>query len=178
MLREKVVSETISKLKIINTMKTVDEIKAAIASKNAEIETLNIALRTATRTPKDHGAIEAARKLEKTEKYKTRNGLTIYGLRKAGNDVKVTHVRYATMKDVAVPVPVPSYLRKFVDFTARGGATHIVITTATGETVAVSSVCHEDDSFDYKLGVKIALDQISDEEADYLLNPAEAEVEA
>jgi len=33
----------------------------------------------------------------------------------------------------------------------------------------VTSVCHEDDSFDYKLGVKFALDQIPQDKADMLL---------
>ena len=62
-------------------------------------------------------------------KYKTNNGLTIHELRRAGNTVKITHIRYASMEGVGTLVPVPSYLRKLTSFYPRGGVTYVLITT-------------------------------------------------
>lgn len=98
-------------------------------------------------------------------RYTTNNGLTIHNLRQAGNTVSVSHIRYAKVPGVAVDVPVPSFLRGAFDFCARGGSTHITIIKPNGEWTCLSSVCHSDDSFDYKMGVKTALEQLTQEEA-------------
>jgi hypothetical protein len=105
----------------------------------------------------------------KNDKYKTKNGLTIHKLRLAGVSVKVSHIRYTTFDDVAAPVPVPSFMRESFHFLPRGGATHIHLTTPDMDTSSVTSVCHPDDAFDYKMGVKLALDQFTQQEADDLL---------
>ncbi len=102
-------------------------------------------------------------------KYQTNNGLTVYGLRKAGHTVNVLHLRYAAIESVPVVVPVPSWMRGVFDFLPRGGATHIRITRPDKEWFMVSSVCHEDDSFDYRLGVTTALNQLSIDEAKDLM---------
>lgn len=111
-------------------------------------------------------------------KYKTKNDLSIYALRKAGHKVKVTHIRYAKNAELSVLIPVPSYLRNIVDFYPRGGVTYLVITTPDGQLLSMNSICHVDDCFDYKLGVKLCLDQITKEEATFLLSttPTEATV--
>jgi hypothetical protein len=116
----------------------------------------------------------AEQKASRKEKYKTTNGLTVYKLRQAGVTVKVTHIRYCDLPGVNTLTPVPSYLRGLYDFTPKGGATHIKLTNLMGETIALTSVCHHIDSFDYKMGVKIALDQILQHEADELLAGLEA----
>jgi len=105
-------------------------------------------------------------------RYATHNGLTIEKLRKAGLKVSVSHIRYTQQDGVKPLIPVPSYLRKVAEFTPFGGATHICIVLPTSDSVpiCVSSVCHIDDCFDYKMGVKIALDQFTQEEADLLLS--------
>lgn len=111
----------------------------------------------------------AARKAAQAAKYTTKNGLTIHKLRLAGNEVKITHIRYTDIEGVATLVPVPSYMRTVYSFWPRGGATHIVITMPDGRRWSATSVCHAIDSFDYKLGVKEALDSFSIEDATELL---------
>lgn len=129
-------------------------------------------------------AIEEEKKAKRRElrdlnkiRYITKNGLTIYNLRQAGNTVNVMHIRYADVPGVAVATPVPSYLRGAFDFMARGGATHITILRPDGSWTCTSSVCHVDDSFDYKMGVKLALDLFTQDEADALLTPIEKKEE-
>ncbi|WP_394998905.1 hypothetical protein [Acinetobacter sp.] len=112
----------------------------------------------------------AARKAAKVAKYATKNGLTIHKLRLAGNEVKITHIRFTDIPGVATLVPVPSYMRTVYNFWPRGGATHIVITTPDGKRWAATSVCHCIDSFDYKLGVKEALDSFYLADAKELLS--------
>jgi hypothetical protein len=128
---------------------------------------------------------KAIRKQQKAVKYATKNGLTIHKLRLAGYDVSVSHIRYTefdydqtvhrTNARPPIRVPVPTHLREYVDFSSKGGATHIVISrpTADGGTTGLrlTSICHELDSFDYKLGVKTALDQIEPALAAQLLAP-------
>lgn len=106
-------------------------------------------------------------------RYATNNGLSIHALRQAGNKVSVSHIRYADIDGVVALTPVPSFLRGAFTFFARGGATHITIVKPSGEWVCLSSVCHIDDSFDYKMGVKTALEQLTPEEAHGFLNPEE-----
>lgn len=125
---------------------------------------------------------ERERKVRKEElralnrmRYATDNGLTIHKLRQAGNTVSVVHIRYADIPGVAHAPPVPSYLRGAYEFLPRGGATYITIIKPNGEWMSLSSVCHVDDSFDYKLGVKYALEQLTQEEADELLVTKEPE---
>lgn len=105
-------------------------------------------------------------------RYATNNGLTVHKLRQAGNTVSVVHIRYADIPGVCIAPPVPSYLRGAYNFLPRGGATYITIIKPNGEWMSLSSICHNDDSFDYKLGVKYALEQLTQEEADELLVPS------
>jgi hypothetical protein len=155
-----------------NTIPTAAEIKAEILNKQKEIRACEAQFYQLGYKNVDQAPIIAARKLAKKEKYKTTNGLTVENLRKAGHKVKVVHVRYTAFEGVKVLVPVPSFLRGVAKFTAFGGATHIVITTPASDSpdIAVSSVCHTDDCFDYRLGVKRALDEISQDEATLLLS--------
>lgn len=134
---------------------------------------------------------KALSKQRRAEAVKTENGLTIHNLRKAGCKVLVSHIRFAdtmvvkqikdplTDKLVEIvefqPVPVPSYMRKYVDFNAKGGATYIVVEKDGHEPIMASSHCHQLDSFDYKMGVKRALDLITQQEADELLIDADGD---
>jgi hypothetical protein len=111
-------------------------------------------------------------------RYATNNGLTIHKLRQAGNTVSVVHIRYADIPGVAIAPPVPSYLRGAYEFLPRGGATYVTIIKPNGEWMSLSSVCHIDDSFDYKLGVKHALEQLDQQEADALLVTDQTEAKA
>lgn len=110
-------------------------------------------------------------------RYETKNGLTIHNLRQAGHVVSISHIRYSDVEGVKNPVPVPSYLRGAFKLSPRGGATHISILKPNGEWICVSSICHQDDCFDYKLGVKTALEQLTQAEADELLTPVEHDKE-
>lgn len=157
---------------------------AAVEAKEKEIRTLTAEFYRTQGPTTDKAAQIAARKLARAEKYKTKNGLTVHELRKAGNRVRVCHVRYIEVPGVAVAIPVPLYMKEMVppnanggpNFAPNGGATHIHITSPLGHEIGVSSVCHIDDSFDYKLGVKYALDQINQTQANNLLAVGAVEV--
>ncbi len=90
-------------------------------------------------------------------RYATRTGITVHSLRQSGVTVVISHIRYAD------GMPVPSYMRKSFSFSPRGGATHITL-EKNGNEFTVSSVCHDTDSFDYKLGVTKALNLLTDED--------------
>ena len=118
------------------------------------------------------------RKTQKMLKYRTSNGLTIHNLRLAGVKISCMHQRQAlvpygtdtvTGKPVYAEAPVPSFMRGTYKFLPRGGATYITVEDKNGESVTVASLCHTIDSFDYKLGVKLALEHFSQEEATSLL---------
>ena len=157
----------------------ITAIEVQIKASEAETRKLKAekyALISASAKPVDKKAL---RKAEREKKYKTENGLTIHGLRLAGNEVRVTHIRYAKVPGVSTPVPVPSYMRGVYPFLSKGGATHIVIQRPDGIYVTTSSICHEIDSFDYKLGVKEALEQFNAEDVAALnLLPENDEVTA
>lgn len=144
----------------------ITEAKKAIRECEAGIHQL-------TYVPTDPAAVKELRKQQKLQKYKTSNGLTVHKLRLAGYEVKVTHIRFTDVHtpklnhkgeligELVLTVPVNAYLHKVYDFNARGGVTHIVITNPDKTRwVAVQAICHEIDSYDYKLGVKTALENI------------------
>jgi len=156
-------------------MNRIEELTANIAESQANIRKAQAELYTLTKTEVNPVEAKANRKAAKQLKYATTNGLTVYGLRQQGLDVSVTHIRNAHVPGVAHPVPVPSYLKHIHPLAARGGATHVVVGITDKQDadkvyslLAVTSVCHEVDSFDYKLGVKTALDQITPEDLKYL----------
>jgi hypothetical protein len=150
---------------------SLETINQLIADRQKEIRDLQFQAYKVKSAARDRGAEAVAAKLAKGEKYKTKNGLTIHSLRQAGNEVSVAHIRYAQYPGVVTLVPVPSYMRKLAKkFYPNGGATHITIKNpASGGMVIVSSICHIDDSFDYRMGVKLALDQIDDVAATQLM---------
>lgn len=124
------------------------------------------------------------RRKARKEKYQTTNGLTIYGLRQAGNKVRVVHIRYMRpptgleeqpLMNLAVPVPT-SLRHHNLNFLPNGGATYIEIVTPENKQILTSSICHEDDNFDYKMGVKTALDCLSKDTAEMLMSTLEAVV--
>ena len=126
-------------------------------------------------TPVDKDAI---RKTQKLLKYRTSNGLTIHNLRLAGVKISCMHQRQAavpygtdasTGETLYAEAPVPSFMRGTYKFLPRGGATYITVEDKNGESVTVASLCHTIDSFDYKLGVKLALEHFTQEEATSLL---------
>ena len=174
-------------------MKTKEELKASIEQhlkeiRGAQAEIYKLSVEGVDREAVRQEQVEA-RKAARVEKYKTDNGLTIYNLRMAGNEVKVTHIRYTDITipkldhegnelgSITVTVPVPSYMRSVYNFNAKGGTTHIVITTPEGERHVCTAICHEVDSYDYKLGVKLALDQVPDELAKELLTSRQLTLE-
>lgn len=151
-------------------MKTqIDEITNEIKSLEKQIRVKEFERFQATEKPNTEDRLARRQRLRNL-KYKTKNGLSVYALRKAGHKVKITHIRYQNNDDISVLVPAPSYLRGIVDFYPRGGVTYLVINSADKQQFAASSICHTADCFDYKLGVKLCLDQITQAEADYLLS--------
>lgn len=171
----------------MNTNQTIAELEAEIINSNKnthklKLQLLNLKKQQGKQTV-DKKALRAA---QRAARYTTENGLTIHKLRLAGNSVKVTHIRYTAVEGKRVEYkdgvkyevpfvtyqPVPSYLRKVVDFDGKGGCTYIVITTPEKQVYSVSSHCHELDAFDYKLGVKYALDLLTEAEAKILLSGA------
>lgn len=151
---------------------TIESVQAEILTKQKEIRQCEAKLFQLGSKKKDVELIAKRRAEARKAKYKTKNGLTIEGLRKAGHKVRVSHIRYTEQPGVAILIPVPSYMRKVANFTSYGGATHIVITTPLSDSpdIAISSVCHSDDCFDYKMGVKQALDTIEQADADNLMS--------
>lgn len=119
-----------------------------------------------------------AQALARKTKYNTSNGVTIHKLRQAGVKVSVNHIRYSELPGIPHLVPVPSYLRSMYDFYPRGGVTHITLVAPAGESYGLTSICHMSDSFDYKLGVKLCLEQLEAEDAEYLLSGLDATKEA
>ncbi len=113
--------------------------------------------------------VRAAKKAAKAAKYKTRNGLSVHALRLAGNQVRVTHMRKVFVPGIPKELVAPTYLRDHVEFRAKGGSTFIEVVDSEGNIHPVLSVCHDHDHFDFKMGVKIALEQIDDESAALLL---------
>lgn len=128
------------------------------------------------------GGKDAANKIVATKRaadrairYSTKNGLTIKALQDAGVKVDITHTRYTNIGGAFRPqfIQVPSYLRDMYSFSPCGGSTHIRLRKADGSWIGVASFCDPRDAFDYKKGVRCALNQLSQEEADELLNTAE-----
>lgn len=147
----------------------IDEIETEIQGLKKQIRVKEFERYQATEKPTAETRLARRARL-RALKYKTKNGLDVYSLRKAGHKVKVTHIRYSAHDDISVFIPVPSYLRGIVEFYPRGGVTYLVITTADGQIFSANSLCHTSDCFDYKLGVKLCLDQISQDEATFLLS--------
>lgn len=147
----------------------IDEINTEIQDLEKQIRMKEFERFQATGKAKSEDRLIRRARLRKL-RYSTKNGLDVYKLRQAGHKVKVTHIRYTASDDISVLIPAPSYLRGVVEFYPRGGVTYLVITTADGQTLSANSICHADDCFDYKLGVKLCLDQISQAEADFLLS--------
>jgi len=161
-------------------MKRNEILKQILAAEAAHKQNINNLKHEAYKAWVEEGGKEKDeldRQLERARhksKYKTSNGLTVHNLRQAGVEVSISHIRYIELEGSNDLIPVPSYLRKMYDFYPRGGATHIALVKPDGSWMGVSSVCHVTDSFDYKLGVKVALDQISNDEAADLLAGLEA----
>lgn len=154
-----------------NTIEILNERinKAQADIRQAQAEIFKV---TPKLTDEQQAVVKATLKGLRKQKYQTKNGLTVYGLRQAGCEVAVFHIRYTTTytsQGTPVRLPINSFVRGAYDFDAKGGATHILIRDKNDETYAVSSICHEYDAFDYKLGVAKALDIFTQEEADKLL---------
>lgn len=177
----------------MNTNTNLQELEARLATLNQQANEVKKEIHAAIQQNSPKEDRKVARKQARAEKYKTANGLTIYALRLAGHQVNVTHIRYVEIEGERIRredgqkvvekfttlQPVPSYLRNVYEFFGKGGSTYITITTPSGLTYAVSSHCHFLDSFDYKLGVKKALDVFDQADAFALLNgnaPTEVEV--
>ena len=86
---------------------------------------------------------------------------SVESVRAAGNQVKVFHRRlYWTINKKGVPekVLLPSCcVDDLSKALPRGGCTTVVVTTPTGETFTGWSECCENDPYDKKRGVRIAL---------------------
>lgn len=99
------------------------------------------------------------------------NGATIEKLVKAGNKVRIRHMRYATCTNMFNPrtghtpdIVVPSTFRYDDKYYLRskGGFTHITIQTRDGDYFCYSSQCDKRDTFCYSTGIAKALEKISD----------------
>jgi len=149
----------------------IAELEKTIADAKVELQSLIKESKTISKEEK-LALLREERALLNKDRYTISNGLSVHKLRLAGNRVSISHIRYVLMDaqdQTSVLLPIPSYLRNFHEFTPNGGATHISITTPDNEEFLVSSYCHVVDNFDYKLGVKIALEGFSQEMADKLL---------
>jgi len=166
-----------------------------IANSNRAVREAQAELHTLTKHTPDAEEVKATREAARAEKYATKNGLSITRLKELGYDITVSHIRNTLVKigegvgskgniqDILIPVPIPAYLKHQFTPSARGGATHIIISVpvdereleGAGEWVGLTSICHADDAFDYKLGVKTALDTITPEEAADLITNAPGE---
>lgn len=164
---------------LLNELEDIEQQSADLSLRVKEIRTKLYQEKAAKLTPEareQHAKNQAqASKILKKIRYQTDNGLTIHNLRQAGNGVSISHIRYADIPGVKVAVPIPSFMRGVYDFLPRGGVTYINIIKPNKEWISLTSVCHIDDSFDYKMGVKTALEQLTDEEAYDLLNPPAVE---
>lgn len=121
-------------------------------------------------------AQKTERKAQRKLRYQTENGITVRRLEEAGCKVRVTHVRPTLLKGKRhdVRVMVPTYLRQFHTFTARGGATFVEIyPNGGGEPICVHAVCHDSDGFDYRMGIKLALERLSTADITRLLTAGE-----
>lgn len=140
---------------------------------NAKMQLQELIKKRTTLTKEEKLALlREERKRINEVKYAISNELSVHKLRLAGNQVSISHIRYVavdTVEQDSLMLPVPSYLRNYHEFTPNGGATHITITSPNGEQFLVSSYCHVIDNFDYKLGVKTALEGIDQATADRLL---------
>jgi hypothetical protein len=117
--------------------------------------------------------------------YSASNGVTVEALQRAGNNVRVKHLRWAIywqhepvlknrQGEVSRVMVVPSTFRKDPNYMMlpKGGFTHVVIKKADGEYVCVSSECSQDDPFCYAAGVSRALERLRPSQIRELL-PAE-----
>jgi hypothetical protein len=123
------------------------------------------------------------------EKYNTTNGATIEAFKKAGIKVHILHLRYEgwmTNIDQNVDLEntadanrtlkfnpqflVPSYMRKTCSFDPKGGVTHVILRLPNNEVIRLTSLCSIKDTFDYKFGIKKALEQLTPETVQSLLN--------
>jgi hypothetical protein len=80
---------------------------------------------------------------------------TIHSLRKKGFKVRVLHSRF--FKNASHFLMRVSKDESFYGVLAKGGKTHIDLTTPEGKTVSGESVCSVEDTFSRRLGNKIAL---------------------
>lgn len=152
--------------------KLIAQLEETIATAKQDLQALLMEHQRTTSKQDRAFAFKLKRDAINKEKYAINNGLSVHKLRLAGNRVTIAHIRYVsipTQDGASVLQPVPSYLRNFHEFTPYGGATHISITTPENKEYLTSSFCHLDDGFDYKMGVKRALESFSQAEADKLL---------
>lgn len=157
---------------------TLESINAQLDTLKRQANTLLGFRHKLTHKPVDKEKLAADRKAARKERYKTNNDLTIEKLRKAGHTVSVTHLRYVsktTAQGTEILVPVPCSLRSMVrnKLHPQGGQTWIAIKTIDDKNVLVESTCHMDDHYEYKMGVKLALDSVPANVAEELLAPLE-----
>ena len=108
-----------------------------------------------------------------------KNGVTVDMLSKAGNKVRVRHLRWAAYLGheehvskkyggffLSRMIVVPSSFGKDPLYLLRpkGGYTHITIKTDMGKYVCISSECSLEDPFCYRKGVEKALERLTDYE--------------
>lgn len=84
---------------------------------------------------------------------------TVANLRKQGFKVRVNHFRNIvsdSTKEVETEVPAHMILPDD-EILPHGGKTEVLITTPDGKDMVGESMCHENDHFNKKLGVTIAI---------------------
>lgn len=102
-------------------------------------------------------------------KYRTKNGLTIQKLKAKGHEVHVRHLRWASKSSDRVEYMVPSYLRGHYGFNPLGGVSIVTVKTLLHGEFSYAAQCRADEGFDYRLGIKYALDKIPQQIVEKLL---------
>lgn len=95
---------------------------------------------------------------KKGDSFERRHSVTIEKLRKNGYHTRVVHLR----PEVGTGNMVPTFLRRYVQFSANGGRTMVIVQHPNGTEYVGEALCSEADLYNYKLGVHIALWRILD----------------
>lgn len=80
---------------------------------------------------------------------------TIHSLRKQGYKVRVLHERI--YNGIYAGKLYPIHACRNENLSAKGGKTHIDVTSPENKTVSGEAVCRPDETFNRKLAIKIAL---------------------
>lgn len=94
---------------------------------------------------------------------------TIEQLRKENYKVRVMHFRY--VNDMNASLPASAIKNAKLTFNPKGGSTRIELRTPEGQEVFGEALCSKSDTFNRRVGNKIALDRAFHALENPILNP-------